>query len=323
MTATLRQWATVPVLLAFLLGEVGHAETSYYVKKEEGWFWRQVIPDPPDPEELLPAQPEPPPPPVPVPPEAKKAPEGPQPLSPAWLREKLPEYRDRAIASPSPDNVRAYYYLQRYAMDKAERFAQVAQQVVLSDPSLDENARRPISSYGGQVFDKLAQEQTEQVAREIATQAGVWYFFGSDCPYCRAQNPILERLRTRIGLVILPISMDGKPMAEGAFKQFVPDRGHAKELGITQTPTLFLVRDGKQFALLSEGLTTDDELIERIVLVAHDAGWISDEEFNSTLPRKPSSLADEEFSASIDANDPAQILEWLRAHVGDGATGRL
>src|ERR1700730_5684444 len=101
-------------------------------------------------------------------------------------------------------------------------------------------------------------------------------------------------------------------MPEGAFTKFVPDRGHAQELGVTQTPTLYLVREPQQFVLLSEGLVTDDELLERIVLAAHEAGWITEQEFNATRPRKPSSLPIETVSASIDVDDPNQLIEWVR-----------
>jgi conjugal transfer pilus assembly protein TraF len=309
-----RLFTGLVVVILLGLRTPASAETPYYAGKEEGWFWKEIIPEPQPPPELARTVPE-----TKEAPDTAVAPpqrgtEAPEPLSPAWLRERLPEYRDRAIQSPSSENVRAYYYLQRYAMDIAERFAQVAQQVVLADPSLDENSRRPISSYGGQVFDSVAREETERVARQVAAEAGVWYFFASDCPYCRAQNPILARLQQRIGLTILPISIDGKAMPEGPFRSFVPDRGHARQLGVTQTPTLYLVRDPKQFVLVSEGLVTDDELLERIVLAAHDAGWVSEEDFNATRPRRPSSLSAEPLTASVDLTDPHQLIEWLRTH---------
>src|SRR5690606_30258083 len=123
-------------------------------------------------------------------------------LSPEWMRENLPVYRDRALQDPTPENVRAYFYLQRHAMNMAERFARVAQKVVLADPVLDENTRRPISSYGAHVFDAVARENMIRVAAKIASVAGIWYFYRSDCPYCRAQNPVLERLQRRIGLAV-------------------------------------------------------------------------------------------------------------------------
>jgi conjugal transfer pilus assembly protein TraF len=285
---------------------------GFYEGKEEGWFWREAVPEsmtaesPVDltesPVELMDE----------LPPPAELI--APRPLSPEWMRAKLPEYRDRALENPTPENVRAYFYLQRHAMNMAERFALMAQRVVLSDPTLDENTRRPISTYGGHVFDEVARENTLRVAAKIASMAGVWYFYKSDCPYCRAQNPVLERLQRRIGLAVLPIALDERAMPEAAFARFVPNRGHAQQLGVTQTPTLYLVRKPNEFVLLSEGLVTDDGLLERIVYAGHDAGWITDDEFNSTRATKPTGpmvnavdVSDELFA------DPTKLVEFLQA----------
>ena len=59
----------------------------------------------------------------------------------------MEHYRDKAIDNPSPENVAAYYYLQRVMMDKAQRFTDMARRVVMSDPLLDENQRRPIATF--------------------------------------------------------------------------------------------------------------------------------------------------------------------------------
>lgn len=316
-----RALAAMSAALTLIMG-TAHAQESvrngYYEKKEEGWFWRELMPErielpPPErmpaPEELAPQAP-------PVLPTAPAEESGPRPFSPAWMREKLPEYRDRALEDPSPENVRAYFYLQRYAMDVAQRFALVAQKVVLADPALDENTRRPISTYGAHVFDEVARENLVRVASKIASMAGVWYFYRSDCPYCKAQNPVLERLQRRIGLAVLPIALDGRAMPEGAYARFVVNRGHAEQLGVTQTPTLYLVRKPNEFVLLSEGLVTDDGLLERIVYAGHDAGWITDEEFNSTRAAKPAepSIDSLEVSAEV-LDDPLRLVELLQSRV--------
>lgn len=289
---------------------------GYYDRKEEGWFWKK---DPPVALEPLPeVDPEQPPDSLPAPPE-ETPPAGPAPLSSAWLRENLPEYRDRALDDPSDENVRAYMYLQRYAMDMAERFAFKTQAVVLSDPILDENTRRPLSTYGARVADDIAEQATVELASKIAQTAGVWYFYRSDCPYCKAQNPILERLERSIGLAILPIAIDGRPMPDGAFPEFVTDRGHAAELGVTATPTLYLVRKPNEFVVLSEGLVTDNSIMQRMIVGAHEAGWISDAEFNATRPVRPYQLQAGSTPITDEIlDDPVELVELLRARVALG-----
>jgi conjugal transfer pilus assembly protein TraF len=295
---------------------------AYYEDKERGWFWKEPIPEPLDPlpveeppelvplgqstpveteqeqEQFFPLHPEVP---------------GPRPFSPAWLREKLPEYRDKALADPSPENVRTYYYVQRYSMDMAERFALQAQKVVLADPILDENSRRPLSDYGAQIFDKRALAATEQVAKKIAGMAGIWYFYHSECPYCEAQNPILLNLKRKLDLAILPIGLDGRPMAESQFANFAPNKGHAQELNVQATPTIYMVRPPNDFVLLSEGLVTENSLKQRMILGAHEAGWITDAELNSTKPVNHIQIQADlgELPEEV-LNDPERLVEILR-----------
>lgn len=280
----------------------------YYADKERGWYWREPVPVPEDEakveeasaESAIVAQP------------SESPSQEPAPFSAAWMREALPKYRDAALENPTPENVRAYFLLQRYGMDMAERFALTAQRVVMSDPMLDENNRRPISSYGARVFDEVAREASEQVAKDIATSAGIWYFYRSDCPYCKAQNPILKRISERLGFAVLPIALDGLPMPDGAYPIFVPDRGHARELQVTQTPTLFLVKQG-EFAQLSEGLVTDENLVSRIVAAAHEAGWITDQQFESTRPVNATTLiVDRDAINDTDAMTPEELAQILK-----------
>ena len=294
---------------------------GYYDDKARGWFWKEPIPEPLteeiiEPIELVPLGQS-----TPLGPEEELdqfiAPhpetEGPRPFSPAWLREKLPEYRDKALADPSPENVRTYYYVQRYSMDMAERFALQAQKVVLADPILDENNRRPLSDFGAQVFDQRAREATARVVKKISSMAGIWYFYHSECPYCEAQNPILLNLQRKLDLAVLPISLDGRPMAEPKFANFVPNRGHAQELNVQATPTIYMVRPPGDFVLLSEGLVAENSLEQRMILGAHEAGWITDAELNSTKPVNPIQIQADLGELPEDVlKDPEQLVEILR-----------
>lgn len=306
------RWGVTLLAFCFVSSAILAAEEPgvppYYAEKERGWYWREPIPLPepetkaeePSSEHVSPPEPI-----------VSSSPE-PAPFSAAWMRDALPKYRDAALENPTPENVRAYFLLQRYGMDMAERFALTAQRVVMSDPMLDENNRRPISSYGARVFDEVAREASEQVARDIAGSAGIWYFYRSDCPYCKAQNPILKRISERLGFAVLPIALDGLPMPDGAYPIFVPDRGHARELQVTQTPTLFLVKQG-EFAQLSEGLVTDENLVGRIVAAAHEAGWITDQQFESTRPVNGTTLVvDSDAVHDTGAVTPEELAQILK-----------
>ncbi len=297
--------------------------SGYFEDKERGWFWKEpvlLVEEPEqDSEEAPVASVAPPSAKTPAEPVASNSPvpiEAPAPFTPAWLREKLPEYRDRAIGDPTSENVRAYFYLQRYAMDMAERFATAAQRVVLSDAVLDENQRRPLSTYGARVVDELAKEQTLELAKTIAAQAGIWYFYRSDCPYCKAQNPVLKRLKRRLGLTILPIALDGRHGPDSAYPNTVLNRGQAELLGVTSTPTLYMVKRPNEFVLLSEGLVADTGFIQRMIHAAVEAGWITDQEFNRSRAIRPTQLWVESEDALDDViRDPQRLVDYLRTQL--------
>ncbi|WP_295581445.1 conjugal transfer protein TraF [uncultured Lamprocystis sp.] len=277
----------IAVGLGLLVAAGALAEPGrFYERKGEGWFWYR------DPKPVLPAEPvdpapaaEPPAPPVASVPEATPvsvaAP--PPPLSAAWMREHLDRYRDRAIDEPTPENVAAYFYLQRIVLDKSSKFASVAQRVVQGDPFLDEITQRPTATFGANLANKTAGEARDALLRRIGQLAAVWFFYRSDCPYCEAQAPLLDLMASRYGFTVLAVSLDGKALPSGFFPRFRPDSGQARALGVRSTPALFLVRpEGPAFAPVAQGVLSLAQLQERFVLAAVTAGWVSEAEVSPT-----------------------------------------
>lgn len=123
---------------------------SFLNRKAEGWFW-YIDPktvEEPEPEEVIPPPvqtvPTPTPAPVSVAPDKKF----PEPFSAKWVRETLEDYKDKAWTNPTEENVKAYFLLQRFAVDRSNKFADVAQRVTVGNKLLDENFRRPLATFG-------------------------------------------------------------------------------------------------------------------------------------------------------------------------------
>ncbi len=306
---------------------------GYFEGKEEGWFWKVRELVAPKPEPVLAAQPAPieleePPrpgePPAWARPQAQPAapePAAPAPLTAAWLREELPKYQDRAMNDPTEENVAAFLYLQRYAVDMSERFALAAQRVVMSDPVLDENSRRPQSVFGANVVDRQADEASDRVLEAIADAAGLWYFYRSDCPYCAAQSPVLENLARKIDIAIMAIALDNAPLIDGHFPDWTANAGQAEMLEVRATPTIYLVRPPGEFLLIAEGVMAESMLRERMIQQAHMAGWISDELFDSTRRVNRVYVADTGNPLQAgDLADPARLVEVLRTSAAQGVS---
>jgi conjugal transfer pilus assembly protein TraF len=299
------------IALALLVAAADHAGAApFYGGKAQGWFWYQA--NPPAPPPPTPPPPEPPAPPSPPPPV------GPPPLSAKWFRDNLDRYRDRALDAPTPQNVAVYYTLQRIALDKSSRFAQVAARVVQGDPQLDEVTRRPTATFGANLANRQAGADREAALGQLAQTHSVWFFFRSDCPYCEAQAPLLERLRERYGFAVLAISLDGKPLPSGRFPAFAPDAGQGRALGVKSTPALFLVRPAPPaFAPVAQGLLSLAQLQERLVLAAVAAGWIAPDAAPATPPLATDTLSDAQGFAGDLPVDPDALLATLRALVDD------
>ena len=246
----------------------------FFLDKERGWFWREEFIEPakPKPQRKKQANPIP----------TRDTTDELQPLSVAWLRKNLEKYRDQAIDAPSPENVAAYFYLQRVMMDKAHRFTDVAHEVVISDPRLDENVRRPISSFAVQAANREASRTSQDSLTLIAKSTGILFFFRSDCTYCHLQAPLLKVLEDRYGFKIYPVSLDGLPMPGGLYPDFHHDQGQAAQLGVQATPSLFLLNPPGKVLPLSQGILSLDDLTNRILTVAHSEGLITDADYDTT-----------------------------------------
>jgi conjugal transfer pilus assembly protein TraF len=288
------------MLLAALPAWAIGDRAEFYEDRSRGWHWYETQPETTAPPPRPPAAPA----------EASTAPA----FSAAWLRDALPRYRDLALDDPTPSNVELYYLLQRLTMDKAERFADVAGRVVAGNAFLDESNERPQTQLAKSAARRAQSKERAQASAALrALKVGYWYFFRSDCPFWHKQNPILEMLARESGVPLLPISLDGLPLADGAFPDFVTDEGQGAQLGVRVTPTLYLVRPPMQAVLVAAGVRTLDELEDRVLMVARDEGWISEDTYYAaTRGTVPTFLSERVREEPRLEDDPARLLDALR-----------
>lgn len=291
---------------------------TFYKGKAEGWFWYK------DPAEVVPEKKEkkkqPPPPPPPKaenkpPPKAEPVPTGPAVFGVQWIKENLPKYRDKAIDVPTEENVSAYYYLQRLMMDKANKFAEMSSTVIMKDPMLDEDSRRPVATYAANAMNRDVSKRADKVMKDLGEKVGLFFFFKSDCLLCSEQAGVLQGLSNKTGITIYPISMDGKPLDQNIYSEYTIDSGQAKSLNIFNAPALALAIPPNKTAIVGYGAITLDVLQNRILMAARDNGIISNEVFASTQPFTDTGLLSMEDSTGLseeDLKDPQKLVEHLR-----------
>jgi len=289
----------------------------FYDNKERGWFWYEdpLTEDVIDPE--LPIQ-ELPPPTTPAKKEESTPtkPLDPKPLSSEWFRKNMEKFRDKAIDDPTAENISTYMYLQRVMLDKAEKFADASQKLMMKDAVLDENARRPIATFGAFAKDDMSNRGIQKAAKKLAEQAGIWFFYYSTCEFCVKEAGVLKGLMNAFGFKILPIAFDGLPLPGGAFPEFTTDHGQGKKLGVETTPALFLVKPGENGGAIQigQGLLSGDEIIHRAIALSHENGWLNNNEYDETLNVTPIQV-DNETIQSVDEdimNNPGELVKIIR-----------
>lgn len=238
---------------------------------------------------------------------------GPEPMSAAWLKINMPKLLNRALDEPTPENLEAYFGAQRVMMDKAERFTLEAEKTVIGNPMLDESIRRPLSTFGVHAIDQQAGQTKNDVLASIAKEAGIWYFFASYCPYCKAQSPVLKLFAENYGFSLLPISTDGGPDPAASFANYQLNVSQAQQLNISTTPTVLLYVPGKGSEVISIGLTSRTELEDRTILAAQKIGLISDITAGSTKAVTPlGSPVDFHELQGVPIEETSRIAEILR-----------
>jgi conjugal transfer pilus assembly protein TraF len=303
---------TVLVLFSACAPLLAHAD--FYKGKAEGWHWYAEMEeitfdeDPPaeptkPPEKEIEKKEEAP---------AEQVQPGPAPLSHDWVKENLQNFLTRAIDDPTPDNARAYLYLQRVANDKAEGFSEAAQLAIMKDPYLSEVDRRPLSSAGGNLFSQQAGENKNKVLGEISDQAELWYFFnGQNCAECVAQWKVVEELQRRHQFKVRAISVDGA--GSDVIGDHIKDRGQFNQLGLRYLPTLLMAKPPESLITIGIGVTSVNDSETKIVRLAADEKWIDHDTLNSTRAVRQVSIDLDPTSVEngVDLSETENFLKFI------------
>lgn len=254
------------------------ATSPYFYDKERGWLWREEPEVVITPEEI---QKE-------IEISASKT-EGEDKefteLDVAWLKANMERIMVTAINTPTQENLAAYAYSQRLMLDMSSRFSSKMTDFMKLEDELDETNRRPMAQFAINSFKGEQKKSIRQVFDAVKERSGLWFFYSSTCSYCMSQVPVLNQLRLQYGIDILAISMDGGVLQGMENFEIVMDYGLAmsEHFGVTATPSMFFVdKETKDVISIAEGMLALQELEEKILIVARQKGFVTDEEYMLT-----------------------------------------
>ncbi len=313
------------LILPFAVSMRAHSQEAiekppkpFYEEKEEGWFWKKTPPEPPviKPQKPLPKPPEVVVKPSPAPVEKKD--ESKKPFSVAWLRKNMQILMDRAIDEPTPENIAAYMYAQRVAMDKSQVFAEGAQRVVLSDPFLDENNRASMATFGRMLTMQTENAAKETILKRLTKVSGLWFFYDSECSYCVDMADTMINFQAAYGFNTKFVSMDGRPIK--GIKNWVKDQGQAKKLELTITPSLVMVVPPDGYYIISQGIMAMSDIADRILIAAENQNMLSQAEIRALHPSRNGLLTAQDTSDGA-TTDPVELVKNIRTKILGGSYG--
>ena len=214
------------------------------------------------------------------------------PLTTAWLRINLPRYLDLAIDNPTSQNVLAYLYLQRLVLDRSQRFSDAVREAVTGNPLLDEVSRRPVASFGAAIQDHEASLARETLLRDLKDRLSLIYVFDPGDAGSAQFSRIIGSIKDEYGIYVRAAKTGSGEDTSGFFTD-AAFGGHLPDsLGIAVLPAVYVYSGSTGMIPLVQGYISSPELLDRLLLVSHREGIVSDQEYADAFPVRSSSGAD-------------------------------
>ncbi|WP_396334052.1 conjugal transfer protein TraF [Burkholderia anthina] len=290
---------------------------AYYSGKNDGWFfYNDPKPKPPPP--IVEA-----PPPAPAPSAPSETPSKPKVFSVEWLRASMPKLLDNAIDNPTQENVSAYLWSQRMMLDMTDDFKSTAEKVVASDPYLNESVRVPSATFAKRDMLFAISRAKSQIVADLAKSSGLWFFFDSQCAFCKTQYSTLQRIEKNAGFTVKNISLDGAGLP--GMSGFVTDKNRQvfKSFGLLVTPAVVMAVPPNRYLVVAQGAMAESDLVDKIVIAAADQQLIPKELTDLVNLEQRGILTQQDFeelrAINGDTDDPKVLVKMMR----NAVQGRL
>lgn len=220
------------------------------------------------------------------PPSPMPSPKGPPPMSVEWIKTNYPIIQQRAIDSPTPQNLRAELFAQRVMLDKAEVYTRTREIVQSTDPNLQEGVRMPLYGGAATALAMQSKKTRDEAFDELSTKVGLIVFYDHACAFCRQSVTLLNYLSR-----VMP-KLEIRVMARNTVKpEVVPnlfetikvysDEEHnmSERYEVTHWPTILMISDLPQIYMVSQGVVAYEELTRRILNISFQEGLLGEEWF--------------------------------------------
>jgi len=245
-----------------------------------------------------------------------------KPFSTKWFKANFQIIQQRAIDSPTKNNLRALLYAERVMADKSEVFARRKQFEQSVDPLLQEGTRIPMMGAAKNALLIYKDEQKQEALQEIQKYAGIALFYDGACKFCKPMIPV-------INLMKLKLKLDIRVFAKNAPGNYIPklisdipvypDNGYSEQFNISYWPAVVMLRPPQDVFVISQGSLTLNELTKRMVNVAFDQNILDEEWYYRVYPEQKDLINPDKIrDLPVDiASDPVELINQVVDMIGN------
>lgn len=172
-----------------------------------------------------------------------------------------------SMSNNDPKAVEQFQYYMRWVMSRASEVSNLWGFNMAQNPELDPQAKQPISTFGIRMMTDVQNGKEKEIYKVIKEEGGMLVLFTkSDCQFCHAMSPSMQRISRETGIPVRNAALDGKCLpafTEGCLSGEAT-LAPATALQVTTVPTLLLYVQPNTWIRLSTGISDDVTIRSRI-----------------------------------------------------------
>lgn len=202
------------------------------------------------------------------------------------LRAWGPILADQALTTLDRRSVRKYLLVHQEILRRADRFAQVWQQVLWTDPAFDRPGGMPMGAMAQALYEEQRATQDREALAALRESVSLLLAIQPSCPACEAQWHLLSAWAGQRGLSVRPIARVLTTLADSTVALPYPEILTA--LQVTEYPSLYLIEPAQGVVTrVGTGLLSEEDLTTRLLRLAPGASRQGALEYATHLPSPP------------------------------------
>jgi conjugal transfer pilus assembly protein TraF len=154
------------------------------------------------------------------------------------LKQNFEKKKALAVLQPTRENLLKYMTIQNELVINAEKFAKVWQQILLENPLLNDELTNPTAQYAIQARKTAQYTEIESVLKSAREKHVLLFVYDSSKKLSQAAGEMVQDFVADTHWKIVPITVDGKDLAEFPNSKILADQGLA--LGLKDTPAYII-----------------------------------------------------------------------------------